>query len=183
MDLGTGAAISADSPAIYHAIVPIATEDVTNVDKEAILRVIVRNMETVIIVVAEIVLIVENLGIMPGIVMKRKIIMRMIGAQLRDLTNVSSVESLATFLVTVHDQEVEKVVLNAAKMVITPVIVKNQEGVQAINVILVENMDILPKIVVVIRIIRNAIVVANLVISNEIAIKNQNAITADVLVT
>jgi len=64
--------ISADSLVIYHAIVLImgTMENVINVDKKVILRVIVQNMITaVIMVVAEIVLNVENLGTLPRIVM------------------------------------------------------------------------------------------------------------------
>jgi len=83
-DMDLRSVISADSLVIYHAIVLImgTMENVINVDKKVILRVIVQNMVTaVIIVVAENVLNVENLGILPRIVMIiTTIIMRKNGA-------------------------------------------------------------------------------------------------------
>jgi len=96
------------------------------------------------------------------------------------------VERLATSLVIVRDREVavvmedivvEEVAINAVKKVISPANVMNQEGVQAVNAIIVENLDIWLEIV-----IRNAIAVVNLVIFNEIVIKNQNAIPVGNLV-
>jgi hypothetical protein len=95
------------------------------------------------------------------------------------------VERLATSLVIVRDQEVvvmedivvEKVVINAVKKVISLANVMNLEEVQAVNVIIVEDLDIWPEIV-----IKNAIVVVNMVIFNEIVIKNQHVTLVDNLV-
>lgn len=74
--------IIADSTVIYHAIaliVEAAAENVINVDKKVILRVIVQNMVTeetmVVMVVVENVLNVEIMDILPRIVMKKIMMM------------------------------------------------------------------------------------------------------------
>jgi hypothetical protein len=103
---------------------------------------------------------VENLVILPKIVMM--IILRVNGIGIQ---SVIRVERPATYLVIVRDQEV-------AVVTEEDMVVEDQ-----MDAIIVANLDIWPEIV-----LRNAIVVANMVIFNEIAIRNQNAITVGVLV-